>query len=64
VLTAWKQNPTLDKKELGVVPRVEGDSVDKPLTERELRSMRTFLEKQTRSDMNVSSTLDLVRILI
>lgn len=45
VLTSWKENPTLSKKELGVLPWVEGDSTDDPLTEREIQSMRTFLEK-------------------
>ena len=45
VLTAWKDNPALSKKELGVLPWEEGDSTDDPLTERELQSMRNFLEK-------------------
>lgn len=45
VLTSWKANPALSKKELGVLPWEEGDSTDDPLTDRELKSMRNFLEK-------------------
>lgn len=45
VLTAWKDNPALNKKELGVLPWEEGDSTDDPLTERELQSMKNFLKK-------------------
>jgi hypothetical protein len=45
VLTLWKENPSLSKKELGVVPWEESDSEDDPLTERELNSMKGFLKK-------------------
>lgn len=45
VLTAWKVNPKLSKKELGVVPWEKDDSTEEPLTERELRSMKNFLKE-------------------
>lgn len=49
VLTAWKENHELSKKELGVVPWEEGDSTDDSLTERELRSMKNFLEEHDKT---------------
>lgn len=49
VLTAWKENPKLSKKELGVLPWKDGDSIDNPLTEQELQSMKNFLEKQDKA---------------
>jgi hypothetical protein len=57
VLTAWKESSSMSKKELGVVPWVDGDSTDDPLTEREIQSMKNFLEKhdKTSFDMLFSS---------
>ena len=52
VLTTWKENPQLSKKELGVLPWQEEDSVDDPLTERELSSMKNFLEKHDKSSFD------------
>lgn len=52
VLTAWKENPKLSKKELGVLPWEEEDSVDDPLTERELSSMKNFLGKHDKSSFD------------
>ena len=48
VLTTWKENQSLSKKELGVVPWEEEDSDEDPLTERELISMKNFLSKHDR----------------
>jgi hypothetical protein len=45
VLKAWKENSKLSKKELGVKPWEEKDSDENPLTERELDSMKRFLNK-------------------
>ncbi len=45
VLEEWKRDPSKSKKELGVVPWEKTDNVDDPLTERELQSMKNFLEK-------------------
>ena len=45
VLTAWKADSTASKKALGVIPWEEKDSSDDPLTERELASMKRFLNK-------------------
>lgn len=53
VLTAWKENPTLSKKELGVLPWVEGDSTDDPLTEREVQSMKNFLQKHDKENFDM-----------
>jgi hypothetical protein len=47
VLEEWKKDSSKSKKELGVVPWNEGDSVDDPLTERELSSMKRFLKKHS-----------------
>ena len=53
VLTAWKDNPTLSKKDLGVLPWEEGDSTDDPLTPRELQSMKNFLAKHNQSSFKI-----------
>lgn len=45
VLTRWKEDPSLSKAELGVISWEPDDSTDNPLTDRELQSMRKFLEK-------------------
>lgn len=49
VLTKWKVDPSLSKTELGVVPWDEEDSPNDPLTERELTSMKRFLEKHDKA---------------
>lgn len=52
VLTAWKENPSLSKKELGVVPWEEEDSDEMPLTEHELTSMKNFLAKRDKAALD------------
>lgn len=49
VLTEWKSDPKKSKEELGVVPWDENDSTDDPLTERELESMKKFLQEHNPS---------------
>ncbi len=45
VLDEWKEDPKKSKKELGVVPWDKDDNVDEPLSEKELESLRNFLDK-------------------
>lgn len=47
VLEEWGRDPKQSKKELHVVPLDFEDGEDQPLTERELKSLRDFLEKWT-----------------
>jgi len=45
VLTKWKENPLLSKKELRVTPWNKEDSDEEPLTERELNSIKKYLKR-------------------
>lgn len=45
VLTKWKENPQLSKRELHVAPWNKEDSDEEPLTERELNSIKKYLKK-------------------
>lgn len=58
VLEEWKKEPNKSKKELGVMPWEEADSADDPLTERELQSMKNFLEKHDESGFDCIFTPD------
>lgn len=45
VLKDWQANPAKSKKDLGVMPWREKDSVDDPLSEEEVNSLKRFLKK-------------------
>lgn len=45
VLTKWKEDPKLSKKELHVIPWNNEDSEDDPLAERELNSIKNYLKR-------------------
>jgi hypothetical protein len=46
VLKKYEENPKLSKKELGVAPWDEKDDINEPLTEKELNSLKNFLNKK------------------
>lgn len=51
VLKAWKTDPTKSKRDLGVIPLIEGTDQE-PLTEEELNNLKGFLEKYNKGALS------------